>query len=290
MSSQAQLTFQQIKSRELEAKDSRLSSPSLAASYTNEKEVTLIYDGSFNGFLTAVFMAFEERLNIVDIQRNGQAQNGLFSETETVFTNVEKAKRVWNGVRKKSYNAISNIYFAFLSETEGVEMLCFDYIKKLMASKDKQKDYSDETMLYIAQLARKVGREKHRMEAFVRFQLTKDNIYFANIEPDFNVLPLISKHFRKRYADQQWLIYDVKRRYGIFYNLEGVEIVSLNLDEIHFNRTRKSKAFSDTEYNYQELWNNYFQSTNIKSRINRKLHTQHVPKRYWKYLSEKKVS
>lgn len=250
---------------------------------------TLIYDGSFNGFLTAVFIAFEEKLEVTDIQKNGQTQNGLFSESETIFTNVTKAKRVWNGVRGKSHNAISNIYFAFLSEAEGIEPMLFNYIKKLMAaSTRKQLDFSDDTILYISQLARKVGREKHRMEAFVRFQLTKDDIYFANIEPDFDVLPLISKHFRNRYADQQWLIYDVKRNYGIFYNLENVELVSLDLSEIHHNRTKKSKAFVEGEYEYQDLWNNYFQSTNIKSRINRKLHTQHVPKRYWKYLSEKK--
>ena len=253
-----------------------------------KNETTLIYDGSFNGFLTSIFVAFEEKLNVADIQKNGQGQNGLFSDTETIFTNVQKAKRVWNGVRSKSYNAISNIYFAYLSETDGIEYMLFNYIKKLMAHQGKQRDFSDETVLHISQLARKVGREKHRMEAFVRFQLTKDNIYFANIEPDYDVLPLISKHFRNRYADQHWLIYDVKRRYGIFYNLEGVEIVSLNLEEIHFNRTKKSKAFTEREYDYQDLWNNYFKSTNITSRINRKLHTQHVPKRYWKYLSEKK--
>ena len=255
----------------------------------NEKTKTLIYDGSFNGFLTAVFIAFEEKIHVADIQKNGKAQNGLFSETETIFTNVTKAKRVWNGIRAKSYNAITNIYFAFLSEAEGIEPMLFNYIQKLMATKDKkQVDFSDETVLYISQLARKVGREKHRMEAFVRFQLTKDDIYFANIEPDFDVLPLISKHFRNRYTDQQWLIYDVKRKYGIYYNLERVELVSLDLSEIHYNRTGKSKAFTEGEYDYQDLWNNYFQSTNIKSRINRKLHTQHVPKRYWKYLSEKK--
>ncbi len=250
---------------------------------------TLIYDGSFNGFLTAVFIAFEEKLDVADIQKNGQGQNGLFSETETIFTNVDKAKRVWNGVRGKSYNAITNIYFAFLSEAEGIEPMLFSYIQKLMATATKkQVDFSDDTILYISQLAKKVSCEKHRMEAFVRFQLTKDEIYFANIEPDFDVLPLISKHFRNRYADQQWLIYDVKRKYGIFYNLDRVELISLDLSQIHFNRTGKSKTFTDKEYEYQELWNNYFQSTNIKSRINRKLHTQHVPKRYWKYLSEKK--
>ncbi|MEM8506503.1 MAG: TIGR03915 family putative DNA repair protein [Bacteroidota bacterium] len=249
---------------------------------------TLIYDGSFNGFLTSVYIAFEEKMNVADIQKNSQGQNGLFSETTTIFTNVEKAKRVWNGIRSKSYNTISTIYFAFLSETEGIEYMLYTYIKKFMAHKGKQADFSDDTILYISQLARKVGREKHRMEAFVRFQLTQDTIYFANIEPDFNVLPLISKHFRSRYADQQWLIYDVKRRYGIYYDLEGVEIVSLNLEEVHYNRIRKSNAFTKGEYDYQELWNNYFKSTHIKSRINRKLHTQHVPKRYWKYLSEKK--
>ncbi|WP_343486213.1 TIGR03915 family putative DNA repair protein [Allomuricauda sp. d1] len=253
------------------------------------KSTTLVYDGSFNGFLTAVFVAFDEKIDVADIQKNDQGQNGLFSETETIFTNVEKAKRVWNGVRNKSYNAITNIYFAFLSEEDGVELLLYSYIQKLMTSKNrKQVDYSDGVVLRISQLARSVGREKHRMEAFVRFQLTKDNIYFANIEPDFDVLPLISKHFRNRYADQQWLIYDVKRRYGIFYNLERVEIVSLDLHEVHFNRTKKSWVFNDGEYEYQDLWNNYFKSTNIKSRINKKLHTQHVPKRYWKYLSEKK--
>lgn len=249
----------------------------------------LIYDGSFNGFLTAVFVAFEEKINVADIQQNNQCQSGLFSETQTIFTNVEKAKRVWNGIRNKSHNAITNVYFAFLSEAEGIELTLHTYIQKLMTSKNgKQLDYSDGIVLRINQLARSVGREKHRMEAFVRFQLTKDDIYFANIEPDFNVLPLISKHFRNRYADQQWLIYDVKRKYGIFYNEEHVELVSLNLKEVHFNKIHKSDAFLNEEYDYQTLWNDYFKSTHIKSRINKKLHTQHVPKRYWKYLSEKK--
>ena len=155
---------------------------------------------------------------------------------------------------------------------------------------NKAHDFSDDVVLKINQLAHKVGREKHRMEAFVRFQLTKDEVYFANIEPDFDVLPLISKHFRNRYADQQWIIYDLKRKYGLYYNLEGVELISLDLKEGYGNSIHKNSAFTNEEYEYQDLWNNYFKSTNIKSRINKKLHMQHVPKRYWKYLSEKKVS
>jgi len=249
----------------------------------------LIYDGSFNGFLTAVFMAFDEKVQVTDIQKNSISQNGLFSDTQTIFTQMDKAKRVWNGIQRKSNTAIKNIYFAYQSESKGIELLLYRYIRKMFArSGSVHSDYADAVVLKISQLAKSVGREKHRMEAFVRFQLTKDDIYFANIEPDFDVLPLISKHFRSRYADQQWLIYDAKRKYGIFYDLEKVEIISLDLQEIHANSILKKEVFTDGEYSYQELWNNYFKSTNIKSRINKKLHTQHVPKRYWKYLSEKK--
>jgi probable DNA metabolism protein len=43
-------------------------------------------------------------------------------------------------------------------------------------------------VLTVQQTSRKVHREKHRMEAFVRFQLTKDQLYFAIVQPDFNVL------------------------------------------------------------------------------------------------------
>ena len=38
---------------------------------------------------------------------------------------------------------------------------------------------------------------------------------------------------------------------------------------------------------YDQLWKDYFKSTNIVERRNIKLHLQHVPKRYWKYLTEK---
>lgn len=249
----------------------------------------LVYDGSFNGFLTAVFIGFEQKLAHADIQKNSQFQKGLFAVTETIFTNIEKAQRVWNGVRKKNNSAIKNIYFAFLSEQNNIEALLYHYIQKLMGGKYLgSTDFGDDAILKINQIAHKVGREKHRMEAFVRFQLTKDDVYFANIEPDFDVLPLISKHFRNRYADQQWIIYDVKRKYGIFYDLQTVEIISLDLTDIHTNSIEKSAVFTKEEYNYQDLWNNYFKSTTIKSRINTKLHVQHVPKRYWKYLSEKK--
>ena len=78
----------------------------------------------------------------------------------------------------------------------------------------------------------------------------------------------------------------MRRKYGVYYDLETVTIVTLDLDAIVSKNI--DNLYSDSEINYQKLWSEYFDHTNIKERKNLQLHVQHVPKRYWKYLTEKK--
>ncbi|WP_179007342.1 TIGR03915 family putative DNA repair protein [Winogradskyella forsetii] len=253
------------------------------------KDQNLMYDGTFDGFLSAVFYVFEHQLKAVTIQNEFVMQQGLFSEVEKVITDEAKATRVWKGIKSKlSSHGSYQLYYAFLSEQSGVEALLLDYIKYAFSKGTPvDKDYAHPSVLKIAQIAKSVGREKHRMEAFVRFRLTKDDVYFANIEPDFNVLPLIEKHFKRRYADQKWVIYDINRAYGLFYDLEKVEIVHMDFPaNFDFSKT-DDEFFAIQEFEFQKLWQDYFKATNIASRKNMKLHIRHVPKRYWKYLSEK---
>ena len=253
------------------------------------QEHSLAYDGTFDGFLTCVFHIYELKLGKVAIQPKEQLQETLFGTIEEVVTDLNKADRVWKGVKKKtSSNGSLRIYYAFLSEQKDVENLLLRYIQYALKSNlPIDNDFGNEDVLKVTQIAKSVGREKHRMEAFVRFKLTKDGLYFANIEPDFDVLSLISKHFKRRYADQKWIIYDLKRNYGLYYDLEKVDIINLTLPD-DFDATKSSKDyFAEEELEFQTLWQDYFQSTNIPSRKNMKLHIRHVPKRYWKYLSEK---
>lgn len=244
-----------------------------------KKAVVLIYDGSFNGFLTAVFTAFEQGITVADIQPNDEGQNRLFSESQTIFTQMDKAKRVWEGVHSRSQIAIKNIYFAFLSERKGISMLLYKYIVKLCAAdKVMARDFSADAELKIQQLAKLVAREKNRMEAFAQFKLTKDGVYFSGIEPEFNVLPLISKHFRSRYPDQHWLIYDMKRKYGLFYNGDGVEIISMDLAATSGSRQNKSDTVSDAEYTSNDSPYDCDQDIFVKSLIHRKVSRQSLPK------------
>ncbi|TXD85024.1 DNA metabolism protein [Subsaximicrobium wynnwilliamsii] len=253
------------------------------------KQRHLLYDGTFDGFLSCVFYAFEHKLKQLSIKKASSCQNGLFSEPETIVTDEQKANRVWKGLQSKlSKRGCLSLYYAFLSEQVGVEQVLLDYIQYAFANLfEVDTDFSHPSVLATSKLAKSVGREKHRMEAFVRFRLTKDDLYFASIEPDFNVLPLISKHFERRYADQKWVIYDIKRKYGLLYDGHSVEIMTIDFPaNFDFTKT-ESDFFTEQELEFQTLWQSYFKSTNIASRKNMTLHVKHVPKRYWKYLSEK---
>lgn len=252
-------------------------------------QATLNYDGTFKGLLTCIFISYEEKLDVVGINPPFIDKNDLFCESIEVISDELKANRVLKSFKKyASSRGINAIYYAYLSESVGIELDIFKYFQHTFKHKKSvDGDFANPYILSVAQTAKKVGREKHRMEAFVRFQLTKDNIYFATIEPDFNVLPIIKKHFTTRYSDQEWIIYDLKRNFGLYYDLKHTEIVNINLSENLSLSEENISFFNTDEKEFQKLWKKYFEATTIKSRINKRLHHQHVPKRYWRYLTEK---
>lgn len=249
---------------------------------------TLVYDGSFAGFLTAVFDVYEYKFCNPTICPEHQRQDSLFGQTHMVYTDQQKAERVWKGLKKYMLpKAINQVHKTFLSEQRGMEDMLLEYVQYVFKARaDIAQDYSNHGARYVGDMAVKVHREKHRMEAFVRFQKTADDLFFSVVEPDFNVLPLIIRHFRERYADQKWLIYDKKRKYGIYYDMSKTSFVQIDM-ETPIGNAELGSVLNESEHAYQQLWRDYFNSTNIKARKNMKLHIRHMPLRYWKYLTEK---
>lgn len=249
----------------------------------------VIYDGTFEGWLTAVFEIYDYKLDDVVFAKNEALGTLLFSNTHTVTTDVVKAKRVLNGLKKRlSKDGFSNIYRAFLSEINQIEENLFRFVQYAFSSSvNIEQDLSHHDVMGVNKAARLTDKESHRMKAFVRFKLTKDNLYYAIVEPDCDVLPLIENHFKNRYADQRWLIYDAKRKYGVYYDLENTTTVELQFDVRSSSSKFLAEICDEDEELFQNLWRNYFKSVNIESRKNTKLHVQHMPKRYWKNLIEK---
>ncbi|WP_231490609.1 TIGR03915 family putative DNA repair protein [Pedobacter sp. Leaf170] len=254
--------------------------------------MTYIFDGSLPGLLTAVFEWFERKPGKVVLQSLAVFQPEAFAESFTIVTDAVKSDRVWAGLQKRmKKDWLRKFYCSYLSELPEAFNHLFEFTLYIFQSQNgAENNYGNEHVIALAKFAKSVEREKHRMEAFIRFQETGDGMFYAGVDPDFNVLPLISNHFKNRYADQQWIIYDLKRKYGLHYNLNTVEEITISFDK-NVNKANPAAILMDEkEELYSVLWKDYFKSTNIVARKNTKLHIQHVPKRYWKYLTEKQLS
>ncbi len=249
------------------------------------------YDGSFEGLLTVLFRVYDRRSAPNSIQPEEAVQGGLFAQAVAVATDEVLASRTWDGLlRFMPEPARARLYHVFLSEDAERELLIFRYADMaLRAGRDISENYADATVRRCQRLAQQMFREKHRMEAFVRFEKAQDGLFHATIEPDFDVLPLIASHFTKRYADQRWLIFDKKRHYGLHYDLTRTDVVSFEAGEATTLRRGELSAtvLDEREPLFKILWQAYFDHVNIPERKNLKLHHRHMPRRYWKYLSEK---
>jgi len=248
-----------------------------------------IYDKTFEGFLSLVFDAYNWK-QFPDIISDKEEPSLFDINLYTIITDETKAKRVWKGLHKKlSKSACEMLSIVYLSELPNIEMLLFRYIQKAFAAnKSIEMNFGDSDVLQASKIYKQVTREAERMRMFVRFQKTADGIFFAPIEPLYNVLPLVIDFFEDRFADQQWIVYDIKRRYGFYYDLnKTVEVTFDNLDFNFETGKLNPEQAAEDEMLFQQLWKNYFKAISIKERTNLKLQRQHLPVRFWKFLPEK---
>lgn len=249
---------------------------------------TYNYDGTWAGMLSVIFESFDRKEIPDRIQNINDTSNHFFEEKRLITTDMERAKRVANGIKKVSNKTYRRIYWTFLSEKENREIVGLKLAQLVFKNKySAEADYGNSLVLRAKQIEKEINREIHRMHAFVRFQRGADEIYYAFIEPDFNVMPLIGSHFEKRYADQKWLIFDLRRNYGIYYDLIHTSFVNIDFVDNLNNGKLPTEAMHNEEKDYQVLWKSYFEHLNIKERKNMRLHLQHVPKRYWHLMTEK---
>ncbi|MEL7161538.1 MAG: TIGR03915 family putative DNA repair protein [Bacteroidota bacterium] len=251
----------------------------------------LTYDGTFAGLFSAIFEAYRLQAEVEDIVPADRYQEQLFSEAVHVDAHLPHAERVQKGLEKKGGKPLVRwLRRAFLTEQTGTERLIYRFVRRQMTTDaDVRQDAGDEGVRRLQRLDQQMGREVHRMHAFVRFQETPDGLFVALVNPDFNCLPLIGDHFAARYPAMDWLIYDTKRHYGLHWDPAVKKPAFITLDTEQDGRLRQLSAemLSATEANYQDLWKQYFRAVDIPERRNMPLHLQHVPKRYWKYLTEK---
>lgn len=250
----------------------------------------LVYDNSFEGLLTSIYDAYYSDIKPDEIVRDSLYEPNLLTEPKYIETNIDKYKKVYTAIQKKiSFEALSNIFYAYLSDLKDIDTCIYNYIKLgFKLSKELTLYVHDDTVMKIDKIVRKVTWESTRMLGFIRFKcitnIIKNNIdstvYYSSIEPDHNILILIADHFAKRLSNENWIIHDIKRETAVFYNKKDWIITPFTR-----NNEKKLNSKCDEEF-YENLWRDYFKSTAIDERKNPKLQKNHMPLRYWKHLTE----
>lgn len=235
-----------------------------------------IYDGSFDGFLTAVYESYYKEMPEEIVSAECRTYQLLFTEVE-IETQLDKANKVRQGILTKiSKQALEHSYKAFLSEDPQREMMILYYLKKgFKIGFEIDQMLADSVVQWIHTQSRRVSFEAIRFEGFVRFRALGE-VLCAQIEPHYDILELLGKHFADRLPREKWMILDKKREKALmgvekkWWIQLGVEIKDLSID-------------GD---DYEVLWKMYFENIAIKERTNLRQQRQFMPKKYWKNIIE----
>ena len=268
-----------------------------------------IFDNTFDGLLTAVFDSFFLHQQPEMLLAEGEQLPLFADEPHRVVTDTAKAERVWTGLEKHlSKEGLHMITVSWLSEERALNQPLYNFICKVFrphplsrspkgegesfrSCLDISQNASDEDVLAVRNTCRRVLHEQLRMKQFIRFQKAKDGTYLGVVSPDHNVLPLITNHFQDRFNDQPWLIYDAKRHYGYYYDGKTViHVVFEDEASVPFdlsNGKLDANVLSENDQLFQDLWRTYFKAICIKERMNPKKQLSDMPRRYWKYMTEK---
>ena len=258
--------------------------------------IVYVFDNTLDGLLTAVFDSFFLHQEPEMLLAEGEQLPLFADKPHMVMTDNEKAARVWKGLEKHlSRDGLHMIAISWLSEEQALNQPLFNFVCKafrLPACSGIEQNASDPDVLAVRNTCRRVLHEQLRMKQFIRFQKAKDGTYLAVVSPDHNVLPLIIDHFQDRFNDQPWLIYDAKRHYGYYYDGTNAPIRITFEDEasVPFDLTNgklEADVLSSDDALFQQLWRTYFKAICIKERMNPRKQLSDMPRRYWKYMTEK---
>ena len=236
------------------------------------------YDGSFDGLLTVIYMAYNDRESEM-LRVSVKAEQLILALDDIyVITDFSKARRVEKAISEKlSYNFLNNILTCFLSYDKNKDTMIIHTVYKALKQGEEILNSLDKHAFYVNKLVKQVLNERHKYLGLLRFKEMKDGTMFSTIEPKNNVLPILISHFKSRMKREKFAIFDKGRKTVVYYDGKEAEIFFIESLEIEW---------SDEEIEYSKLWKTFHKSISIKERENKKLQQSNLPKYYSKHLVE----
>jgi probable DNA metabolism protein len=239
-----------------------------------------LYDGTFEGLMTCFWRIFQTGEEPLDIAAEGLREKTLFEKEKSIETDEKAAASMIDKLRRcLTQRSFRRVARAFHSGKEGREKMIYAYVKMgLEKGQDLDLFLTDDVVMAIRDMARKVGIESHRMRGFVRFRELSNGVYYARVHTDHYILPFIAPYFSQRMSDRRWIIHDAVRGKAAVYDLRSWGISDIE-------KTAEPELSMDEE-KCQALWKNYFKNIAIRERKNPRLQRQFMPARYWQDIVE----
>lgn len=246
--------------------------------------ITLVCEETFDGIMTAVYdgWVFMNQGYTVSIHPGKNYAPTFFSEYITVDTDMDKAVRVAESIRVKiSGKSYRMVYEACMHYDPQRADAVFEFLKLAYPVGARVTQMlGHPVVMHLMELKRKVLNEAHLFKEFLRFDELKGGVLYGKIEPKCDVLPFVMQHFAARFPEENWIIYDTKRKKAAVHRqhkgcmiVEGQDLEAL---------TEKLNI----EDEYRDLWRVFFDAVAIKERHNPNCQRNHMPKWYRKYMTE----
>ena len=238
----------------------------------------LVYDGTFEGFLSLVYEVYYKKLKPIKIYRT-LPNEMIFDDIIKIDTTKEEYEKVLNALKIKFPNEmIEKILNIFMCDSKDFELALLEYI--IIGFKESKQlfNINNSCVFYLNSLEKELFRNVHKMTGFIRFEELEDKTLYAKIESKFNVVYFLGKHFLKRFNNQNFIIHDINRKLA-FVKIEN----DFSIQEVAYF---DEPIYSSNEEKFQKLWKSFFKGVTIKERTNLKLQTQMVPLLYRTYMSE----
>lgn len=244
------------------------------------------YDGSFYGLILAL-LPYLRKNSLPDAIECENAEQpslaGLDDGAAAHFpaaTNVHAYDAQIFRIPGISVETWQNAWHAFLSQAGQIEMAIARYLLFALEKRGSVNSFlTDARVSLVHRLARRVLCERHRFMGLLRFRHIGGNLYYAALQSDNFLLPLLAPFFVKRLSDQQWIIHDRRRGMAAVYNLKTWTIIERSAVDL--------PAESPIEDEVQQLWQGFFDSIAVRERLNLALQQKFIPKKYWSELVEK---
>ncbi|MCM1245027.1 MAG: TIGR03915 family putative DNA repair protein [Roseburia sp.] len=245
-------------------------------------------ENSFEGILTAVYNAYEERhgheKNKIQIAE-GMYHQELFATYISVETEYEKAVKVARTIQNK----VSPEVYEFIQRAsasyniEKADAIYRVIILALKMGRQVLNYLTEPNVQFLMELERNTANEIQHELQFLRFEELANGALFAKINPKNAVLPYLAEHFSDRFSGEDWLIADTVHG-GVLVHEKNKGCSLVNAEDVDFDTLRL--PYSEGEELWQKLWKRFVDSIAIKERVNPRLQMQMLPLRFRKYMKE----